>query len=89
MPVLARPVPMALGILYEDDDLIVIDKPAGLPVHPAPGHWNDTLVNGLLAHCGADFAKIGAPQRPGIVHRLDMHTSGVLVVAKLPTPIRI
>ena len=70
-----------LAILYEDADLIVLDKPAGLVVHPAPGHAADTLVNALLHHC-ADLQGIGGELRPGIVHRLDKDTSGVLVVAK-------
>jgi 23S rRNA pseudouridine1911/1915/1917 synthase len=69
-------------ILYEDADLIVLDKPAGLVVHPAPGNLDGTLVNALLAHCGPDFTGIGAERRPGIVHRLDKDTSGVMVVAK-------
>jgi 23S rRNA pseudouridine1911/1915/1917 synthase len=70
-----------LAILYEDSDLIVLNKPAGLVVHPAPGHAADTLVNALLHHC-ADLQGIGGELRPGIVHRLDKDTSGVLVVAK-------
>jgi 23S rRNA pseudouridine1911/1915/1917 synthase len=75
------PEAIALSVLYEDEDLIVIDKPAGLVVHPAPGHPNGTLVNALLHHCG-DLAGIGGVLRPGIVHRLDRGTSGVLVAAK-------
>src|SRR5262245_25686567 len=71
-----------LVILYEDDDLIVIDKPAGLVVHPAAGNVDGTLVNALLAHCGASLPGIGGVARPGIVHRLDKDTSGLLVVAK-------
>ncbi len=80
----AAPVPekMDLSIAYEDDFLIVVDKPAGLVVHPAPGNWSGTLVNGLLAHCGASLSGIGGVKRPGIVHRLDKDTSGLLVVAK-------
>jgi 23S rRNA pseudouridine1911/1915/1917 synthase len=74
---------MPLAILFEDADLIVLDKPAGLVVHPAPGHQDGTLVNALLAHCGAaGLPGIGGVQRPGIVHRLDKDTSGVMVVAK-------
>lgn len=69
-------------ILYEDDDLIVLDKPAGLVVHPAPGNEDGTLVNALLAHCGDSLPGIGGEKRPGIVHRLDKDTSGVMVVAK-------
>lgn len=70
-----------LDILYEDEHLIIINKPAGLVVHPAPGHSNDTLVNALLAHCD-HLAGIGGVQRPGIVHRLDKDTTGAMVVAK-------
>lgn len=75
------PEPIPLRILHEDAWLIVLDKPAGLVVHPAPGHPGGTLVNALLAHCG-DLAGIGGVLRPGIVHRLDRGTSGVMVVAK-------
>ena len=71
-----------LSILHEDPDLIVIDKPAGLVVHPGPGNWTGTLVNALVHHCGASLSGIGGVRRPGIVHRLDKETSGVLVVAK-------
>jgi 23S rRNA pseudouridine1911/1915/1917 synthase len=83
-PAPARPEPqdIALSILYEDDDLIVLDKPAGLVVHPAPGNPDGTLVNALLHHCRSGFTGIGAERRPGIVHRLDKDTSGVMVVAK-------
>jgi 23S rRNA pseudouridine1911/1915/1917 synthase len=70
-----------LEILFEDPHLIIINKPAGLVVHPAPGHYNGTLVNAILFHC-PDLKGIGAEKRPGIVHRLDMGTSGVMVVAK-------
>jgi 23S rRNA pseudouridine1911/1915/1917 synthase len=73
---------MALAIRFEDEHLIVLDKPAGLVVHPAPGHATGTLVNGLIAHCGAGLSGIGGVRRPGIVHRLDKDTSGLLVVAK-------
>jgi 23S rRNA pseudouridine1911/1915/1917 synthase len=73
---------IALDIVYEDDDLIVIDKPAGLVVHPAAGHASGTLVNALIAHCGASLSGIGGVRRPGIVHRLDKDTSGLLVAAK-------
>ena len=69
-------------ILHEDRHLIVLDKPAGLVVHPAPGHEDGTLVNALLAHCGDSLPGIGGERRPGIVHRLDRDTSGVMVVAK-------
>jgi len=80
----ARPLPQSIPftILYEDADLIVLDKPAGLVVHPAPGNEDGTLVNALLAHCGDTLPGIGGERRPGIVHRLDKDTSGVMVVAK-------
>jgi len=71
-----------LQILHEDDALIVLDKPAGLVVHPAAGHAQGTLVNALIAHCGDSLSGIGGVKRPGIVHRLDKDTSGVMVVAK-------
>src|SRR5258707_3961289 len=71
-----------LDIRFEDAHLIVIDKPAGLVVHPAPGNPDGTLVNALLAHCGDSLAGIGGVRRPGIVHRLDKDTSGLIVVAK-------
>jgi 23S rRNA pseudouridine1911/1915/1917 synthase len=74
--------PMALAVVHEDAHLIVVDKPAGLVVHPAPGHSGGTLVNALLAHCGDSLSGIGGVRRPGIVHRLDKDTSGLLVVAK-------
>ena len=73
--------PLALDILHEDDDLLVIDKPAGLVVHPAPGHPSGTLVNALLYHCRS-LSGIGGEARPGIIHRLDKDTSGLLLVAK-------
>jgi 23S rRNA pseudouridine1911/1915/1917 synthase len=71
-----------LDIVYEDDDIIVIDKPRGLVVHPAAGHETGTLVNALIAHCGASLSGIGGVRRPGIVHRLDKDTTGLLVAAK-------
>jgi 23S rRNA pseudouridine1911/1915/1917 synthase len=71
-----------LSVVYEDEHLIVIDKPAGLVVHPAGGHEDGTLVNALIAHCGESLSGIGGVRRPGIVHRLDKDTSGLLVVAK-------
>jgi 23S rRNA pseudouridine1911/1915/1917 synthase len=71
-----------LSILHEDAELIVIDKPAGLVVHPGAGNWSGTLVNALIAHCGDTLSGIGGVKRPGIVHRLDKDTSGVMVVAK-------
>jgi 23S rRNA pseudouridine1911/1915/1917 synthase len=73
---------IALDIVYEDDDIIVIDKPKGLVVHPAAGHASGTLVNALIAHCGASLSGIGGVRRPGIVHRLDKDTTGLMVVAK-------
>jgi 23S rRNA pseudouridine1911/1915/1917 synthase len=73
---------MDLDIAYEDDDLIVVNKPVGLVVHPAPGNLDKTLVNALLAHCGDSLAGIGGVKRPGIVHRIDKDTSGLLVAAK-------
>jgi 23S rRNA pseudouridine1911/1915/1917 synthase len=83
-PRAALPVPQAMDLVvaYEDEHLIVVDKPAGLVVHPAPGHADGTLVNGLLAHCAGSLSGIGGVSRPGIVHRLDKDTSGLLVVAK-------
>jgi len=81
-PAEPEPCAMALAIMHEDQHLIVIDKPKGMPVHPGPGHATDTLVNALLAHCGASLSGIGGVRRPGIVHRLDKDTTGLLVVAK-------
>jgi 23S rRNA pseudouridine1911/1915/1917 synthase len=81
LPSPLEPEPIPLRILWEDADVLVLDKPAGLVVHPAPGHASGTLVNALLHHC-ADLAGVGGVLRPGIVHRLDQGTSGVLVVAK-------
>ncbi len=80
-PIALAPEAMDLVVLHEDSHLIVLDKPAGLVVHPAPGHATGTLVNGLLAHV-LDFGGIGGELRPGIVHRLDRDTTGVMVVAK-------
>src|SRR5882672_10766047 len=71
-----------LNIVYEDDEIIVLDKPKGLVVHPAAGHASGTLVNALIAHCGESLSGIGGVRRPGIVHRLDKDTTGLLVVAK-------
>jgi 23S rRNA pseudouridine1911/1915/1917 synthase len=73
---------IALDIVHEDDDIIVIDKPRGLVVHPAAGHETGTLVNALIAHCGASLSGIGGVRRPGIVHRLDKDTTGLMVAAK-------
>jgi 23S rRNA pseudouridine1911/1915/1917 synthase len=82
VPATPRPQAIAFPILYEDADLLVLDKPPGLVVHPAPGNQEGTLVNALLAHCGDSLPGIGGERRPGIVHRLDKDTSGVMVVAK-------
>ncbi|HAL71256.1 MAG TPA: RluA family pseudouridine synthase [Verrucomicrobiales bacterium] len=81
-PAEPEPQAIALDILHEDDDILVLNKPAGLVVHPAPGNPDRTLVNALLAHCGDSLSGIGGVRRPGIVHRLDKDTSGVMVVAK-------
>ncbi|MFT5180368.1 MAG: 23S rRNA pseudouridine1911/1915/1917 synthase [Alphaproteobacteria bacterium] len=81
-PAIPQGQDIPLDVLYEDDDLIVIDKPAGLVVHPAPGNPDRTLVNALIAHCGPSLTGIGGVRRPGIVHRLDKDTSGVMVAAK-------
>ena len=83
-PEAAKPAPQAipLTIVHEDAHLIVIDKPKGLAVHPAPGHASGTLVNALLSHCGTSLSGIGGVRRPGIVHRLDKDTTGLMVVAK-------
>lgn len=80
-PTLVLPEAMSLDIVYEDEALLVVNKPAGLVVHPAPGHAGGTLVNGLLAYC-PQIAEVGGPERAGIVHRLDKDTSGLIVVAK-------
>ncbi len=83
-PAPAKPQPedIPLNVIYEDEDLIVLDKPAGLVVHPAPGHASGTLVNALLHHCRDSLSGIGGVTRPGIVHRLDKDTSGIMVCAK-------
>ena len=80
IPLLAQEIP--LDIVYEDQDLIVVNKPRGMVVHPAPGHPDGTLVNALLWHCGDSLSGIGGEKRPGIVHRIDKDTSGLLIVAK-------
>ena len=77
-----EPQDIPLDVVYEDDDLIVVNKPRGLVVHPAPGHPDGTLVNALLFHCGDSLSGIGGTRRPGIVHRIDKDTSGLLVAAK-------
>ena len=81
-PALPQPQPIPLDVLFEDDDLIVVDKPAGMAAHPAPGTADGTLVNALLHHCAGRLSGIGGVVRPGIVHRLDKDTSGVMVAAK-------
>ena len=80
VPLLPQPIP--LDIVFEDGDVIVVNKPRGLVVHPAPGHPDGTLVNALLWHCGDSLSGIGGEKRPGIVHRIDKDTSGLLIVAK-------
>ncbi|MCA8887894.1 MAG: RNA pseudouridine synthase, partial [Parvularculaceae bacterium] len=86
VPPVEAPTPQAenipLDICYEDADLIVVNKPAGLVVHPSAGNWTGTLVNALIYHCGDSLSGIGGVKRPGIVHRLDRDTTGVMVVAK-------
>ena len=77
-----EPQDIALNIVYEDDDIVVINKPAGMTVHPAAGAYDGTLVNALLFHCKDNLSGIGGVKRPGIVHRIDKETSGLLVVAK-------
>ncbi|MBQ8814308.1 MAG: RluA family pseudouridine synthase [Lachnospiraceae bacterium] len=81
----AQPEDIPLDILYEDSDIIVINKPKGMVVHPGAGHASGTLVNGLLYHCKGDLSGINGVLRPGIVHRIDMNTTGVLVVCKTDT----
>ena len=81
-PAIPQPEAIPLTVLFEDAHLIVVDKPAGMAAHPAPGSQTGTLVNALLAHCGASLSGIGGVARPGIVHRLDKDTSGVMVAAK-------
>ena len=80
VPLIAQDIP--LDVVFEDEDVIVINKPRGMVVHPAPGHPDGTLVNALLHHCGDSLSGIGGEKRPGIVHRIDMDTSGLLIVAK-------
>ncbi len=81
-PLSVEPEPIPLEIVYEDKDLLFINKPKGMVVHPAPGHPRGTLVNGLLYHCGNELSGINGVQRPGIVHRIDRDTTGLLVVCK-------
>ena len=80
-----QPQDIPLQIYYEDDHLIVLEKPVGIVVHPAPGSYDGTLVNALLHHCGDSLSGIGGVARPGIVHRLDKDTSGVMMAAKSET----
>ena len=81
VPAVPEPEDIPLSVVFEDDDMLVVDKPSGMVVHPAPGHFTGTLVNALLAHC-PNLSGIGGVARPGIVHRLDQDTSGLIVVAK-------
>lgn len=81
-PYEVKPEAIPLDILYEDDQLLIVNKPAGMVVHPAPGHDTGTLVHALLAHCGDQLTGVGGVQRPGIVHRLDKNTTGAIVIAK-------
>ena len=86
VPLAADPEPkgeaIALEVVFEDADLIIINKPAGMVVHPAAGNWSGTLVNALIHHCGKSLSGVGGVARPGIVHRLDKDTSGLIVAAK-------
>ncbi len=81
-PARAEAQAIALDVVYEDEDVIVVNKPRGLVVHPAPGHPDGTLVNALLAHCGPSLSGVGGQLRPGIVHRIDKDTSGLIIAAK-------
>ena len=78
----ARPQDIPLDVVYEDEDVIVVNKPTGMVVHPAPGHPDGTLVNALLYHCGESLSGVGGQKRPGIVHRIDRDTSGLIIAAK-------
>jgi 23S rRNA pseudouridine1911/1915/1917 synthase len=78
----AEPQEIPLDVVYEDDDVVIVDKPRGMVVHPAPGHPDGTLVNALLSHCGGTLSGIGGVRRPGIVHRIDKDTSGLVIAAK-------
>lgn len=80
VPLIAQDIP--LDVMFEDDDVIVVNKARGMVVHPAPGHPDGTLVNALMYHCGASLSGIGGEKRPGIVHRIDKDTSGLLIIAK-------
>ena len=81
-PLEVLPQDIPLSVVYEDDDVIVVDKPRGMVVHPAPGHSDGTLVNALMAHCGSSLSGINGVLRPGIVHRIDKDTSGLIIAAK-------
>ena len=81
-PISAAPQDIPLDVVYEDGDVIVVNKPSGLVVHPAPGHPDETLVNALLHHCGSSLSGVGGALRPGIVHRIDRDTSGLIIAAK-------
>ena len=81
-PTAAEPQDIPLDVVFEDEDVIVVNKPRGLVVHPAPGHPDGTLINALLYHCGDSLSGVGATLRPGIVHRLDRDTSGLIIAAK-------
>ncbi len=82
LPAEAKGEEIPLDIVYEDSDILVVNKPSGMVVHPAPGNYGGTLVNALIAHCGSELSGIGGAMRPGIVHRIDKDTGGLLVVAK-------
>ena len=81
-PIEAAPQDIPLDVVYEDEDVIVVNKPVGLVVHPAPGHPDGTLVNALLHHCGDSLSGVGGALRPGVVHRIDRDTSGLIIAAK-------
>ena len=81
-PIAAAPQNIPLDVVYEDADVIVVNKPSGMVVHPAPGHPDGTLVNALLYHCGGSLSGVGGALRPGIVHRIDRDTSGLIIAAK-------
>ena len=85
----AVPQDIPLDVVYEDGDVIVVNKPRGMVVHPAPGHADGTLVNALLHHCGDSLSGIGGELRPGIVHRIDKDTSGLIIAAKTTSPTRL
>jgi 23S rRNA pseudouridine1911/1915/1917 synthase len=87
-PVDIQPENIPLDIVYEDGDVVVVNKPVGMVVHPAPGHYTGTLVNALLYYCGDSLSGINGEIRPGIVHRIDRDTSGLLIVARTTGPTR-